>query len=259
MFNLCVTLSVSSILSTGCAFLNAREARYESLKNEMKDYEYNRNLAAIWPLMLHFFAQQNYPLEGNDRKITGQEGHGFVRGIFSRSSETKEIGDGQRAMETDWKGPNRYRVVGTETGSNRCKIHIFLIVQDHGQANRERIENRDFEIEMALRDRIQPEEFEDKANSESEENDLNIDDKKVDTELMESEDDSNVVDSGAAKTNTLDSDSTNGESNKDQNSPEQDKTEINTPLDDNNQTLTTKNPEKDAVNAATETPEGQSN
>ena len=150
-----IALVATTLVLTGCAATTLSAQRQAELKAQLETHEYPMSLDAAWPVIVQMLGRDGYPLAGKDRPMAGLPDAGPLSPL-GRASETHEIGNGRRELATDWNGASRYRVEGISTGPNSCRIAVFLLRQADAETTREKLIGRDYAMEFALFERLEP-------------------------------------------------------------------------------------------------------
>jgi hypothetical protein len=140
-------------LLLGCAVVGQykRDAR---MRAELDAHEFQRPLLSAWPEVLRLLNDRGYDLVGGDRVTIGLPSQNRVQHLLSKGFDTREVGGGKIALETDQDGKlRRYRVEGTPTAADRCRI-VFHVVQAREDGGQD--ETRDLSMELALVERLDP-------------------------------------------------------------------------------------------------------
>jgi hypothetical protein len=140
-------------LLLGCAVVGQykRDAR---MRAELDAHEFQRPLLSAWPEVLRLLNDRGYDLVGGDRVTIGLPAQNRVQNLLSKGFDTREVGGGKIALETDQDGKlRRYRVEGTPTAADRCRI-VFHVVQAREDAGQD--QTRDLSMELALVERLDP-------------------------------------------------------------------------------------------------------
>jgi hypothetical protein len=140
-------------LLLGCAVVGQykRDAR---MRAELDAHEFQRPLLSAWPEVLRLLDDRGYDLVGGDRVAIGVPAQNGVQHLLSKGFDTRDIGGGKLALETDQDGKlRRYRVEGTPTAADRCRI-VFHVVQAREDGGQD--QSRDLSIELALVERLEP-------------------------------------------------------------------------------------------------------
>ncbi|MFL5262201.1 MAG: hypothetical protein ACJ79E_11360 [Anaeromyxobacteraceae bacterium] len=140
-------------LLLGCAVVGQykRDAR---MRAELDAHEFQRPLLSAWPEVLRLLDDRGYDLVGGDRVTIGLPAQNRVQNLLSKGFDTREVGGGKLALETDQDGKlRRYRVEGTPTAADHCRI-VFYVVQAREDGGQD--QTRDLPIELALVERLDP-------------------------------------------------------------------------------------------------------
>jgi hypothetical protein len=131
-----------------------RDAR---LREELDAHRFKQPLDAVWPEAQRLVYERGYELVGRDRAVVGAGEQGTIARVFSKGHETRSVGNGRRVLETNTDGKQRrYRVQGFDGGDGTCRV-VFVLVQTSQDTSSES-ETRDLLVELALVDRVDPEE-----------------------------------------------------------------------------------------------------
>jgi hypothetical protein len=142
-------------LSLGCAVVG-RFKRDARLRDELDAHRFSRSLDAVWPEALKLLTERDYEVLGRDRAVVGLEEQGSLASFFKKGFETRDLGNGKRALETNPdKRMRRYRVEGTALDADHCRV-TFNLVQAYSQDISEDVD-RDIFMELALVERVEPE------------------------------------------------------------------------------------------------------
>jgi len=142
-------------LSLGCAVV-ARFRRDASLRDELDAHLFARPLDAVWQEALKLLTERDYEVLGRDRAVVGLKEQTSLESFFQKGFETRDLGNGKRALETNPdKRMRRYRVEGTAIDADDCRV-TFHLVQAYSQDISEDVD-RDIFMEFALVERVEPE------------------------------------------------------------------------------------------------------
>jgi len=141
-------------LCSGCAVVGhfQRDAR---MRSELDAHQFARPLDEVWPEARRLVAESGYDLVGSDREALGIPPQGALQRMLSKGYETRSLGNGKRALQTDQDMKmRRYRVEGTAIDAGHARV-VFWLVQGSDQ-NPEESETRDTAMELALIERVEP-------------------------------------------------------------------------------------------------------
>ncbi len=129
--------------------------RDSRLRDQLDAHAFTRPLDAVWPEALRLLSERQYELIGKDRAVVGLPEQGVLGRVFAKGFETRGLGGGKRALETNPDGKmRRYRVEGTDAGNGTSRV-LFYLVQASSDSPNE-TEARDLSMELALVNRIEP-------------------------------------------------------------------------------------------------------
>lgn len=142
-----LVLATALLAFAGCS--TTRQRRDASLREQLDAYRLPRPLAQAWPVALRVVSEHGYELVGKDRLAAARPEQGDLGKLFARGFESRTVGPGQWAAETDRNGQQvRYRVLGTEISKESCHIE-YIAVQGNDYGGPE-AEDRDVELELSL-------------------------------------------------------------------------------------------------------------
>ena len=142
-------------LSLGCAAVGQLE-RASRLREQLDDHRFAQPLDAVWPQAIKLLAERDYEVLGRDRAVVGLGPQSALGSFFQKGFETRDLGGGRRALETnpDVK-MRRYRAEGTTIDAGHCRV-VFYVVQAKTEDVSED-EARDIHMELALIEQVEPE------------------------------------------------------------------------------------------------------
>jgi hypothetical protein len=142
-------------LSLGCAVVG-RFKHDARVREELDAHQFTRPLDAVWPEALKLLTERDYEVLGRDRAVVGLKEQSTLESVFQKGFETRDLGHGKWALETnpDIK-MRRFRVEGIATDRGHCRV-TFYLVQAYSQDVSEDV-SRDISMELALVERIEPE------------------------------------------------------------------------------------------------------
>jgi hypothetical protein len=98
------------------------------LREQLDAYSIPKPLAEVWPDALRFVSARGFELVGKDRRVLGQEEQSVFSKIFTAGHETQAVSGRQWKAETaSNRQRQRYRVLGTQTGPERCRIEFYSL------------------------------------------------------------------------------------------------------------------------------------
>jgi hypothetical protein len=123
-----VAVALAAALS-GCATLNAANARSSALQVEFEQHPFPRSCDALWPDALRVAARRGFALSPKDKALVGETPDGFVAQALSAATQTYRLQDGGLTSSTDWnrESGTRLRITGNPAGENACKVRYDVI------------------------------------------------------------------------------------------------------------------------------------
>jgi len=150
-------LAAVTLVATGCASLSANRAGGKVLRTELGTFRYRQPLDVIWPEVQRMLADRGLALAGQDAKAVGQKS-GFMSQFSSAAKETSSTGTGGLVMETGWNEYGFRWRAEAEPDAGGLRV-VFTQIERNAseQAGWDGVSLRDYEMEMDLLRRVDPE------------------------------------------------------------------------------------------------------
>jgi hypothetical protein len=147
--------TVAAALVLSACTLSAKNAEEAYVRDQMRNYRFPKACEALWVDALKVIAAEGYGLEGNDRKLVGQEAQGAITGFLSRGRATTVDRDGMLEAKSDSDAQFiRYVVQGRPAGADGCFVQYIQIFDDRVNSVERR--NREYDWELKLLVQVDP-------------------------------------------------------------------------------------------------------
>lgn len=142
------------LLACACSLFGQMK-RDGRLREQLDAHQFHQPIDTVWTEARKLLADRGYDLVGHDRVAVGLDPQSALATIFAKGFETRDLGGGKRALETNQDSDlRRYRVEGVPTGPDSCRV-TFYTVQANPDTPNER-QTRDLGMELTLFERLDP-------------------------------------------------------------------------------------------------------
>lgn len=146
-----------TLAGPGCATYSKYRARVAQVRVEMEAYRYPQPIELVWPQVQRLLADKGLDLAGADAEAVGQKKPGTLSQLVSAAMATHGTGAGGRLLETDWnRNGLRWRAEATPDAGG-LRVVLTQIQRKSDEVGYDGATLRDYELELDLLYRIDPE------------------------------------------------------------------------------------------------------
>jgi hypothetical protein len=151
-----IALTALTLAAPGCASFSKYRARAAQVRVEMEAYRYPQPIELVWPQVQRLLADKGLDLAGADAAAVGQK-PGRLAQLASAAKATRTTMAGGRVLETDWNQNGLRWRAEANPDAGGLRVVLTQIQRKSDEVGFDGVELPDYELELDLLYRIDPE------------------------------------------------------------------------------------------------------
>jgi len=149
-------LAAVALAGPGCASFSAYRAQAARERAGLERFRYAQPLDVVWPQLQRLLADRGLALAGLDAAAVGQKS-GVMAQFASAAKETRSTPTGGLVLETGWNQDGVRWRAEAEPAEGGLRVVLTRIARNLDEFGRDGVTLRDWELELDLLRRVDPE------------------------------------------------------------------------------------------------------